>query len=48
MEIMTNVKGKVPANSVPAAAVIQGELALFVVTRRKVYKDDLWLFRIKN
>ena len=37
MKIMTLVNQKVPANSVPAAAVIRGGQVLFTMTGRKAY-----------
>jgi len=39
--IMTVLRKKVPANSVPAAAVIQGGLVLFGVTGRKGHVGGL-------
>ena len=38
---MTLFKEEAPANSVPAAAVIQGGQALFFVIRRKGFVGDL-------
>ena len=37
MMIMTLVEEEAPANSVPAAAVIRRELALFGITGRKAH-----------
>ena len=43
-KIVTKPVGVVPANSVPAAAVIQGGQALFVMTGRKGHVGGLLSF----
>jgi hypothetical protein len=44
----TLLEEEVPANSVPAAAVIRGEQALFGMTRRKGFVDCLLRWKKKN
>jgi len=47
MKIMTLVEEEVPANFVPAAAVIRKEQALFGMIGRKEFVDCIWMFFVK-